>query len=156
MVKLPFTQAEMDAMVTSVDATTNIGSLQDGSSSAPALNPEKVGSARIKAISGSYLYGTTYVEDVPVEVLTSSTNTNDHIVSFTTDMVKTGVEGVAVANVSIVGGEGMITISGATNGVIYDITGRTVANVNGDNTVNVPAGVYIVKVGTTTKKVAVK
>jgi hypothetical protein len=156
MVKLPFTQAEMNAMVTSVNATTNIGTLQDGSASAPALNLEKVGSARIKAISGSHLYGTDYVEDVPVTAITSSGNTNDHSVSFTTTLVPTGIEGVTVANVSIIGGEGMITVNGANNVAIYDTTGRLITKVAGQNQIDMPAGLYIVRADSKVAKVVVK
>ncbi|MCH4155454.1 MAG: hypothetical protein LKF31_04030 [Muribaculaceae bacterium] len=155
MVTVPFKDGDdMNANFSSISG--NEGVLALGTSSAPALNLEKIGSAKIKAVTGSYLYNTA-IDVAVTDVSNDNSNLNYSSVDFAnSEQVTTGVEGVAVANVSIVGGEGMITISGATNGVIYDITGRTVASVNGDNTVNVPAGVYIVKAGTITKKVAVK
>jgi hypothetical protein len=159
MVNLPILSSELSNFLNDADANGD-RTLTLTASAAPALDLE---SAKVKAVStptikGDALLG-TYTTDVISYDLgaTIIDQTNEKVVTFVSGTdVPTGVEGVTVANASIVGGEGMITISGATNSVIYDITGRTVASVNGDNTVYVPAGVYIVKAGTTTKKVAVK
>jgi hypothetical protein len=159
MVNLPILSSELSNFLNVADANGD-RTLTLTASAAPALDLEnaKVKAVSTPAIKGDALLG-TYTTDVISYDLgaTIIDQTNEKVVTFVSGTdVPTGVEGVTVANASIVGGEGMITISGATNSVIYDITGRTVASVNGDNTVYVPAGVYIVKAGTTTKKVAVK
>jgi plastocyanin len=159
MVNLPILSSELSNFLNVADANGD-RTLTLTASAAPALDLEnaKVKAVSTPAIKGDALLG-TYTTDVISYDLgaTIIDQTNEKVVTFVSGTdVPTGVEGVTVANASIVGGEGMITISGATNSVIYDITGRMVASVNGDNTVYVPAGVYIVKAGTTTKKVAVK
>ncbi|MCH4156926.1 MAG: hypothetical protein LKF31_11555 [Muribaculaceae bacterium] len=160
MVNLPILSCELSNFLNAADDNGDRTLTLTTSSSAPALNLEN---AKVKAVSTPAIKGDALLDTYTTDVISYTLgtdiidNTNEKVVTFIEGAnVPTGVEGVAVANVSIVGGEGMITISGATNGVIYDITGRTVASVNGDSTVNVPAGVYIVKAGTITKKVAVK
>lgn len=56
-------------------------------------------------------------------------------------------------NVSIVAGDGCITVSGAQKVAVYSMSGVKVAQ---GNAANIPAGIYIVKADNTIKKVIVK
>lgn len=67
-----------------------------------------------------------------------------------------GVSSVEAAGATIVGGQGSIAIDSAAGAIVYNVAGHKVASVNGSQTVAVPAGVYVVKAGATTKKVIVK
>ena len=57
-----------------------------------------------------------------------------------------------------VGGAGKIDVTGAEGKAVavYSVAGQQMAAVNGDATINVPAGVYVVKVGSDCQKVMVK
>ena len=75
--------------------------------------------------------------------------------------VTTGIEdAVSANNVSITGGKGSITITGAEGMAVkvYSTSGMLIADeVAGKTmTVNVPAGIYIVTTENTTRKVSVK
>lgn len=74
--------------------------------------------------------------------------------------VTTGIESLTTGKVYIAGGKGYITITGAEgkNVKVYTISGMTIADevAQKTETVNVPAGIYIVKAGNTTTKVNVK
>lgn len=74
--------------------------------------------------------------------------------------VTTGIESLTTGKVYIAGGKGCITITGAEgkNVKVYTISGMTIADETAQKTetVNVPAGIYIVKAGNTTTKVSVK
>lgn len=70
-----------------------------------------------------------------------------------------GVNGVAAdATWNAVGGAGKIDVTGAEGKAVavYSVAGQQMAAVNGDATINVPAGVYVVKVGSDCQKVMVK
>lgn len=74
--------------------------------------------------------------------------------------VTTGIESLTTGKVYIAGGKGCITITGAEgkNVKVYTVSGMTIADevAQKTETVNVPAGIYIVKAGNTTTKVSVK
>lgn len=74
--------------------------------------------------------------------------------------VTTGIESLITGKVYIAGGKGCITITGAEgkNVRVYTVSGMTIADevAQKTETVNVPAGIYIVKAGNTTTKVSVK
>lgn len=74
--------------------------------------------------------------------------------------VTTGIESLTTGKVYIAGGKGCITITGAEGKKVkvYTISGMTIADevAQKTETVNVPAGIYIVKAGNTTTKVSVK
>lgn len=65
---------------------------------------------------------------------------------------------VADAGWKAVGGAGEIAVTGAEGKTVnvYSVAGKQMAAINGDATVNVPAGVYIVKAGSNCQKVVVK
>ena len=75
------------------------------------------------------------------------------------DFDYSGVNGVAAdATWNAVGGAGKIDVTGAEGKAVavYSVAGQQMAAVNGDATINVPAGVYVVKVGSDCQKVMVK
>ena len=72
----------------------------------------------------------------------------------------TGIETEIVNSLEVFGGNGMITINNAdaATAQIYNVTGQLINTVNLSNstTVQVPAGIYIVRVGDAAQKVLVK
>jgi hypothetical protein len=66
------------------------------------------------------------------------------------------VNGAAAASVSVVGGQGFISVAGAHNATVYTPTGHIVASMAQPTAVNVPAGIYIVRADNTIVKVVVK
>ncbi|MCH4154985.1 MAG: hypothetical protein LKF31_01640 [Muribaculaceae bacterium] len=156
----PYTTADMANIVKTETGTIN--TLQDSwtvvGSSAPSLNLESVGKARIKAVdlSAADLY--LHAQDVAVASIAGASNiTNHKLVTFVAnDLTPTGIEGVSADAVSIVGGEGIINITGASNAVVYDFMGRMIKSVNNQSIINVPSGLYIVKAGGKVCKVKVQ
>ncbi|MCH4154981.1 MAG: hypothetical protein LKF31_01620 [Muribaculaceae bacterium] len=153
----PYTSTEMGNIVETVSGTIN--TLQDSwtVSSAPALNLESVGKAKIKAVSTTADDLYTNATDVAVTSIAGATGiTNHKLVTFVANaLTPTGIEGVSVDAVSIVGGEGIINITGANNAVVYDFMGRMIKSVNNQSIINVPSGLYIVKAGGKVSKVKV-
>jgi hypothetical protein len=70
-------------------------------------------------------------------------------------LTPTGIEGVSANMVTIIGGEGFISVTGANDAVVYDFTGRMIVNVHNQGVINVPSGLYIVKAGGKISKVKV-
>lgn len=70
----------------------------------------------------------------------------------------TGVEEIAKSDVTVSGGEGVIAVTAADADAvsIYTLQGFCAGTATGSATFNVPAGMYIVKAGDKTFKVAVK
>jgi hypothetical protein len=153
----PYTGTEMGNIVKTVSGTIN--TLQDSwtVSSAPALNLESIGKARIKAVdlSAADLY--SHAQDVAVTSIAGANGiTNHKLVTFVAnDLTPTGIESVSADAVSIIGGEGIINITGANNAVVYDFMGRMIKSVYNQSIINVPSGLYIVKAGGKTSKVKV-
>jgi hypothetical protein len=149
----PYTSADMANIVKTVPGTIN--TLQDSwsVSAAPALT--LAGKANVKAVSTTAddLYANAV--DVDVKSIGSTTYVNHKLVTFTTDMRPSGIAGIASGAVSIIGGEGFISVTGANNAVVYDFTGRTIAKANNQGIINVPSGLYIVKAGSKVSKVKV-
>jgi hypothetical protein len=150
MVSLPILETNIGQYV---DDNGNLLSTTSGSGAAPALTLENISKNRIKNTAGTALLG-SHVTDVPVEAINAD-NSNVQI-TYTEGSTPTGIEGVTVANVSIIGGEGMITVNGANNVAIYDTTGRLITKVAGQNQIDMPAGLYIVRADSKVAKVVVK
>jgi hypothetical protein len=152
----PYTSSEMASIVKSEAGTIN--TLQDSwsVSSAPALTLESVGKARIKTVSTTAddLYDNA--TDVAVASIGSTSYWNHKLVTFiANDLTPTGIEGVSANMVTIIGGEGFISVTGANDAVVYDFTGRMIVNVHNQGVINVPSGLYIVKAGGKISKVKV-
>jgi ELWxxDGT repeat protein len=157
----PYTKAEMDnSIVKTVEGTIN--TLQDSwtVSSAPALNLESTGKARIKAAyatsitADEMLAGAT---DVAVANIGSTSNTNHKRVTFEANgLTPTGIEGITADAVTIIGGEGMITVNGAKNVTVLNAMGQIIKQTTGKSEIDVPSGLYIVRADATTMKVLVK
>lgn len=70
-----------------------------------------------------------------------------------------GVETVTdyASDIKVFGGNGEVTIAGTYgNAAVYDVAGRLVATASGEASVNVPSGIYIVKVDNVAAKVVVR
>jgi ELWxxDGT repeat protein len=155
----PYTKAEMDnSIVKTVEGTIN--TLQDSwtVSSAPALNLESAGKARIKAVSttADNLYDNA--TDVEVASIAGGTEIKNHqIVTFIANkLTPTGIEGITADAVTIIGGEGMITVNGAKNVTVLNAMGQIIKQTTGRSEIDVPSGLYIVRADATTMKVLVK
>ena len=74
--------------------------------------------------------------------------------------IETGITDVAAESATIVASDGSITINtdAPVNAAIFDITGKLAAKgtVNGNKTVSLPQGLYIIKLGSKTCKVLVR
>ena len=103
---------------------------------------------KAKATAGSGNYAVSAVYDLGESQLSN------------TVAVSTGIDDVNADAAQVTGGKGTITITGAngSNVVIYNAAGQRVAKSvsAATETVNVPAGVYIAKVGKKTYKVNVR
>jgi hypothetical protein len=164
MVKLPILSTELSQFLGAAD-TYGDRTLTLAPSTAPAIDFANVNNAKIKTsalavTNGESLLTAQTVDVNPYEVNlennTITETTNEHVVTYTQGTVPTGIEGVTVANVSIIGGEGMITVNGANNVAIYDTTGRLISKVAGQNQIDMPAGLYIVRADSKVAKVVVK
>lgn len=74
--------------------------------------------------------------------------------------VPTGIEGIDASTLTVGGGRGEISItaSSPTNVSVYSANGKQVFNgvVKDGKTIAAPAGIYVVKAGNTTRKIAVR
>jgi hypothetical protein len=68
----------------------------------------------------------------------------------------TGIGDVIAPAVSVAGGNGIISVTGADNIVVYTVTGQIAAKSPTSGIIEVPAGLYIVRAGSATAKVIVK
>lgn len=153
MVSLPILETNIGQYI---DNDGKLLSTTSGSGAAPALTLENISKNRIKNTAGTALLG-SHVTDVPVEAINDGNEGYSNVqITYAQGTVPTGIEGVTVANVSIIGGEGMITVNGANNVAIYDTTGRLITKVAGQNQIDMPAGLYIVRADSKVAKVVVK
>lgn len=126
----------------------------------------KTESGSINTLQDSYTIGTTtYTADLLYAAATdvrvsniagSPTIANHKLCTFPKGALPTGVNGAAAASVSVVGGQGFISVAGAHNATVYTPTGHIVASMAQPTAVNVPAGIYIVRADNTIVKVVVK
>lgn len=95
-----------------------------------------------------------YVEDIKVESITDGSNNADFTLTAGSN-TPTGIEGVTADEISVTGGDGIITVTGASSAAVFDITGRLIESTS-KNVIDLPAGLYIVRTGNVTTKVKVK
>ncbi|MCH4154984.1 MAG: hypothetical protein LKF31_01635 [Muribaculaceae bacterium] len=145
----PFTKDEMSSIVKTVDGTIN--TLQD-SWTLNANVPATISRTADDLYAHSSDVG---VSSIAGDEIGGAAVTNHMSVTFKAGLVPTGIEGVSAGAVSIVGGEGIINITGASNAVVYDFMGRMIKSVNNQSIINVPSGLYIVKAGGKVCKVKV-
>ncbi|MCH4156199.1 MAG: hypothetical protein LKF31_07850 [Muribaculaceae bacterium] len=138
-------------------------------SGAPALELENASNSRLKAngptsttvFTGAALLNTTDISDVEVKSI-SATNTTDGYQYRSVQLTKlnnltpTGIGDVIAPAVSVAGGNGIISVTGADNIVVYTVTGQIAAKSPTSGIIEVPAGLYIVRAGSATAKVIVK
>lgn len=78
-------------------------------------------------------------------------------IDFNNSSIEDVTTGLTEADVTVAAGFGTITVAGnVTEGAVYTITGQLAATFNGPATIELPAGIYVVRAGETTAKVAVK
>jgi ELWxxDGT repeat protein len=135
-------------------------------SGAPALTLANVNKSRIKAngptpttvFTGAALLNKDDVTDVEAKTIETDKTTDGAQYKSVQlqNETPTGIEGITADAVTIIGGEGMITVNGAKNVTVLNAMGQIIKQTTGKSEIDVPSGLYIVRADATTMKVLVK
>lgn len=95
------------------------------------------------------------------DILTATLNGYSRTLNINVTGIPTGISKTTLAGAVVKGGNGGITLSLGSSAqvTVYTVAGQTVKSLNlaqGRHTLSLPAGIYIVKAGTSTARVAVK
>lgn len=112
--------------------------------------------ASVSVNSGYDMTKDPYEYDVKFNTIVDGTN---YIVGFTTNQVSSSVNDVEASGAAVRGAEGSIVVEGFAGRVnVYTVDGRLAASaqIDGEATITVAAGLYVVRVGEKAVKVVVK
>ena len=112
--------------------------------------------ASVSVNSGYDMTKDPYEYDMKFNTIVDGTN---YIVGFTTNQVSSSVNDVEAGGVAVRGAEGSIVVEGFAGRVnVYTVDGRLAASaqVDGEATISVAAGLYVVRAGEKAVKVVVK
>ena len=112
--------------------------------------------ASVSVNSGYDMTKDPYEYDMKFNTIVDGTN---YIVGFTTNQVSSSVNDVEASGAAVRGAEGAIVVEGFAGRVnVYTVDGRLAASaqIDGEATITVAAGLYVVRVGEKAVKVVVK
>ena len=112
--------------------------------------------ASVSVNSGYDMTKDPYEYDMKFNTIVDGTN---YIVGFTTNQVSSSVNDVEASGAAVRGAEGSIVVEGFVGRVnVYTVDGRLAASaqIDGEATITVAAGLYVVRVGEKAVKVVVK
>lgn len=112
--------------------------------------------ASVSVNSGYDMTKDPYEYDMKFNTIVDGTN---YIVGFTTNQVSSSVNDVEASGAAVRGAEGSIVVEGFAGRVnVYTVDGRLAASaqIDGEATITVAAGLYVVRVGEKAVKVVVK
>lgn len=112
--------------------------------------------ASVSVNSGYDMTKDPYEYDMKFNTIVDSTN---YIVGFTTNQVSSSVNDVEASGAAVRGAEGAIVVEGFAGRVnVYTVDGRLAASaqIDGEATITVAAGLYVVRAGEKAVKVVVK
>lgn len=112
--------------------------------------------ASVSVNSGYDMTKDPYEYDMKFNTIVDGTN---YIVGFTTNQVSSSVNDVEVSGAAVRGAEGAIVVEGFVGRVnVYTVDGRLAASaqIDGEATITVAAGLYVVRAGEKAVKVVVK
>ena len=112
--------------------------------------------ASVSVNSGYDMTKDPYEYDMKFNTVVDGTN---YIVGFTTNQVSSSVNGVEASGAAVRGAEGAIVVEGFAGRVnVYTVDGRLAASaqIDGEATITVAAGLYVVRAGEKAVKVVVK
>lgn len=112
--------------------------------------------ASVSVNSGYDMTKDPYEYDMKFNTIVDGTN---YIVGFTTNQVSSSVSDVEASGAAVRGAEGAIVVEGFAGRVnVYTVDGRLAASaqIDGEATITVAAGLYVVRVGEKAVKVVVK
>ena len=112
--------------------------------------------ASVSVNSGYDMTKDPYEYDMKFNTIVDGTN---YIVGFTTNQVSSSVNDVEASGAAVRGAEGSIVVEGFAGRVnVYTVDGRLAASaqIDGEATISVAAGLYVVRVGEKAVKVVVK
>ncbi len=112
--------------------------------------------ASVSVNSGYDMTKEPYEYDMKFNTVVDGTN---YIVGFTTNQVSSSVNDVEASGAAVRGAEGAIVVEGFTGRVnVYTVDGRLAASaqIDGEATITVAAGLYVVRAGEKAVKVVVK